>query len=64
MKLKSYQGLSDQQQSDPNLKRQAQHEVRVLRTLQLNIKKALTSYMKKHRIGFNEVVRPLNSTPD
>ncbi len=64
MKLKSYLGLLDQQQSDPNLKRQAQHEARVLRTLQLNIKRALLSYMKKHKIGFNEVVRRLNSTPD
>ena len=64
MKLKSYQGLLDQQQSDQNLKRQAQFEARTLRTLQLNIKKALLSYMKKHKIGFNEVVRRLNSTPD
>ncbi len=32
MKLKSYQGLSDQQQSDQNLKRQAQFETRFLRT--------------------------------
>ena len=64
MKLKSYQALLDQQQSDPNLKRQAQFEARALRTLQLNIKKALLSYMKKHKVGFNEVVRRLNSTPD
>ncbi len=64
MKITSYQALSDQQQSNPNLKRKAQHEARVLRTLQLKIKKALLSYMKRHKIGFNEVVRRLNSAPD
>lgn len=61
MKIKSYK-LQDQ--SDEAIKRKAQHEAKALRTMQLAVKRALVAYMKKHKVGFNEVVRRLNCTPD
>lgn len=66
MKLKNFQDLLEQKLTKAEIaeiEEQAELEVRALRSLQLNVQKALALYMKKHKVGFNEVVRRLNSTP-
>ncbi|MGE0009462.1 MAG: hypothetical protein AB7F19_02885 [Candidatus Babeliales bacterium] len=45
------------------IKTQAHLEVKILRALQDNISKALNDYMKKNNVGFNELVKLLNSSP-
>lgn len=66
MKLKDFQELLEQELSKEEIAEiewQAELEVKALRALQKNIQDALKTYMKKNEIGFNEVVRRLNSTP-
>ncbi|MGE0009633.1 MAG: hypothetical protein AB7F19_03755 [Candidatus Babeliales bacterium] len=43
--------------------RQAKREVAILRFIQNLISDALTDYMEKNNIGFNELVRRLDSSP-
>ncbi len=43
--------------------REVELEANALRSLQQNIKDALETYMKKEKIGFNEVARRLNASP-
>ena len=45
------------------IKEQAQLEVRILRSLQGLISDTMNDFMKKNKIGFNELVRHLNSSP-
>lgn len=45
------------------IERQARLEKRVLETLQNDIARAMKNYMKKHKIGFNELVRRLDVSP-
>ncbi len=66
MKLKNFQDLLEQKLTKDEIaeiEEQAELEVRALRSLQINVQKALASYMRKQKVGFNEVVRRLNSTP-
>ena len=66
MKLKNFKDLLEERlnkEEIAEIERQAELEVRALRALQQQLKKALESYMKKNKIGFNEVVRRLDSTP-
>ena len=45
------------------IKEQAHLEVKILRSIQEAISEALNEYMKKQQIGFNELVRRLDSSP-
>jgi transcriptional regulator with XRE-family HTH domain len=43
--------------------RQAELEVKILRSIQALITEAMNDYMKKNNIGFNELVRRLDASP-
>lgn len=45
------------------MNREVALEAEAMRSLQTNIKEALDLYMEQQKIGFNEVVRRLGSTP-
>ncbi len=45
------------------IEEQAHREIKILRILQKCISEALDEYMQKQRIGFNELVRRLDSSP-
>jgi len=45
------------------IKKQAQLEIRILRWLQKVLADSMTDYMRDKGIGFNELVRLLNSSP-
>lgn len=45
------------------IKEQAHLEIKILKSIQSSISEALNDYMKKQRIGFNELVRRLDSSP-
>ena len=45
------------------IKEHAQREVRILRSIQRTISDTINDYMKKNKIGFNELVRRLDSSP-
>lgn len=45
------------------IKRQAELEVRFIKSLQDLMSNMLSEYMTKNKIGFNELVRRLNSSP-
>lgn len=64
MKLKNFRDLIDERFSKDEIaeiKARATLEVKVLRSLQEGVKKIIDDYMEKNKIGFNEVVRRLNS---
>ncbi len=66
MKLKNFQDLIEKRFTKKELaeiNREVELEANALRSLQQNVKDALDAYMKKHDIGFNEVVRRLNTSP-
>ena len=66
MKLKNFQDLLEQQFTRSQLKKieqQAEAEVNSLRKMQDEVKCAVDEYMKKHDIGFNEMIRRLGSNP-
>jgi hypothetical protein len=45
------------------IEEQAQLEVKILQSIQKLIADAMEDYMKKNKIGFNELVRRLDSSP-
>ena len=45
------------------IKQQARLEVRILKSIKNIIADTMTEYMKKNKIGFNELVRRLDSSP-
>lgn len=45
------------------IKEQAEREVRILTSMQKSIADAMAEYMKQNEIGFNELVRRLDSSP-
>jgi len=45
------------------IKEQAHLEVKILRSIQNSISEAVNNYMQKQQIGFNELVRRLDSSP-
>jgi transcriptional regulator with XRE-family HTH domain len=46
-----------------DIERQAKLEVQALKALQKDIAKAMAEYLKKEKIGFNELVRRLDASP-
>lgn len=66
MKLKSFQDLLEDQftkEEIVEIKRQAKAEVDALRKMQNEVKRAVDAYMKKHKVGFNEMMRRLGTSP-
>jgi hypothetical protein len=66
MRTKSFDYLIkiklSQEQLD-EIKKQAQLEVAILRSIQKVLSDTMAEYMKKNEIGFNEVVRRLSTSP-
>ena len=66
MRTKSFQDYLEKRLSKDEIKEiemQAKLEVKILKALQKGIADAMDSYMKKSKIGFNELVRKLDSSP-
>jgi sialic acid synthase SpsE len=66
MKMGNFQDLLEKHLTKEELEevdREVALEAEALRTMQQNIKDALDNYMKIHKIGFNEAVARLGSTP-
>jgi len=66
MKTKSFRDylktrLSEEQLND--IEKQAQLEVAILRSIQKVLSETMAEYMKKNKVGFNEVVRRLSTSP-
>lgn len=64
MKLKNFQDLVEEcltKAEIAEVKKQAEFELKALRSMQVSLKKAMDDYMKKNNVGFNELVRRLNS---
>lgn len=64
MKLKNFRDLIEERFSKDEIaaiEQRAELEVKALRSLQEGVKKIVDDYMKKNKIGFNELVRRLNS---
>lgn len=66
MKTKSFYDLIktklSQEQLD-EIEKQAQLEVAILRSIQKILSDTMAEYMKKNKVGFNEVVRRLSTSP-
>jgi transcriptional regulator with XRE-family HTH domain len=66
MKLGNFQDLLDKKFTKEELA-EIDHEVELelaaLKSLQQSVQKLFENYMKQHNLGFNELVRKLNSTP-
>ncbi|MBS1986595.1 hypothetical protein JST99_01540 [Candidatus Dependentiae bacterium] len=66
MKLKNFKDLVEEcltKQEIAEIEQQAQLELQAMQSLQSCLKKAMDDYMKKNKVGFNELVRRLNSNP-
>jgi DNA-binding protein H-NS len=66
MKTKSFYDLIKTKLSQEQLdevERQAQLEVAILRSIQKVLSDTMAEYMKKNKVGFNEVVRRLSTSP-
>lgn len=66
MKTKSFKELLDKRLDKEEIleiEEQAMLEVEILRFIQQSISDAMTDYMQEHNIGFNELVRRLDSNP-
>jgi hypothetical protein len=66
MKTKSFYDLIKTKLSQEQLneiERQAQLEVAILRSIQKILSDTMAEYMKKNKVGFNEVVRRLSTSP-
>jgi transcriptional regulator with XRE-family HTH domain len=66
MKTKSFQKYLEKRLNKDELaeiEAQAQLEVKILRSIQVAISDAMADYMKKNDVGFNELVRRLDSSP-
>lgn len=66
MKTKSFKSYLERRLNRDEIteiKKQAQLEVRILRSLQGLVSKTVDDYTKQHKIGFNELVRILGSSP-
>lgn len=66
MKTKSFQKYLEKRLSKEEIaeiEKQAHLEVKILKSIQQNISSAVDDYMKKNKIGFNELVRRLDSSP-
>ena len=66
MKTKSFYDLLEKRLSKEQIaeiERQAQLEVDMLRSIKRVLSDTMDDYMKKNKIGFNEVVRRLSTSP-
>lgn len=66
MKLKNFQTYLEERLNKDELaeiEEQALREVKMLKQFQLTISLAMTDYMNEKKIGFNELVKRLNSSP-
>ena len=66
MRTRSFQAYLEKRLSKEEIaeiKEQARLEVKFIRAIQTAVAQTLEDYMKKHRVGFNELVRRLDSTP-
>lgn len=66
MKLKSFQSILEERlnkEEIAEIRAQAELEIKALQSLQEGVKSAMENYMEKNSVGFNEMVRRLNSTP-
>ena len=66
MKLKNFDDLVQarlSQEEITEIESQAAMEIRVFQMLQLRVRDAIADYMKKNKVGFNEMVKRLNSNP-
>ena len=66
MKTKNFQKYLEKRLDKDEIaeiKEQAQREVKILKSIQHTIAATINDYMKKHKIGFNELVRRLDSSP-
>lgn len=64
MKLKNFRDLIEKRFTKDEIaiiEQQAKLEVKALRSLQESVKQVINDYMEKNEVGFNEVVRRLNS---
>lgn len=66
MKTKSFQKYIEKRLSKDEIaaiERQIELEVKILHSIQKSISEAMDDYMKKNKVGFNELVRRLDSSP-
>ena len=66
MKTKSFKEYLERRldkEKIAELEKRAHLEVQILKSLQTTISAAMDEYMKKNKIGFNELVRHLHSSP-
>jgi predicted transcriptional regulator len=66
MKTKKFQKLLEKRLSKEEINQieaQALLEVKILRSIQQSISDAMTTYMEENGVGFNELVRRLDSSP-
>lgn len=66
MKLRNFRDLIEKnltKKEIAEIEHQAEFEIRALKSLQDGIKKIMDEYMKKNNVGFNELVKRLNSNP-
>lgn len=66
MKLGNFQDLLDKKFTKEELAeidREVELEYAALKALQQSVQKLFENYMKQNNLGFNELVRKLNSTP-
>lgn len=66
MKTKSFKSYLEKRLNKKELaeiKKQAQLEVRILKSIQKILADTMADYMKQNDIGFNELVRRLDSSP-
>jgi transcriptional regulator with XRE-family HTH domain len=66
MKTKSFQAYLEKRLSKEeiaDIREQAQLEAKIFASLQKTIQGAIDDYMKKNKVGFNELVRRLDTSP-
>jgi len=66
MKTKSFKEYLERRldkEEIAQIKEQAEREVRIFKSLQKMLADMTDAYMKKHKVGFNELARLLDSSP-
>lgn len=66
MKTKNFQSYLEKRLAKDELaeiEEQAEREIAILNSIQGAVSKAIADYMKKNNIGFNELVKRLDSSP-
>jgi len=66
MKTKSFRSYLEKRLDKAEIEeieRQAELEIKILKTIQSTISQAMADYMQNNNIGFNELVKRLDSSP-